>query len=159
MRKFLMVAFLGVMALGLSRGEALAECYGEACGDLVIKKSGACIILQNRNQSRQIRVDGPNWVPAYIYEVYPNSEQKPTDMHGACHTEWYEKWNATYKGGSTGMPGGTYNRSCDDCSMQGSILRCSCDGKPHTSLNIDSCGAGRNQICNQDGHLRCPGPC
>ncbi len=159
MKKLLLAVCLGAVVLGFSGGEVLAGCYGEACGDLVIKKRGACIILENRNQTRQIRVDGPNWVPAYVYNVYPSSEEKPVDMHGTCHTEWYEKWNATYKGGSSGLPGGTYNQSCDDCSMQGSILRCRCDGND-TSLNVDTCGsAGRNLICNENGHLRCPGPC
>lgn len=57
-----------------------------------------------------------------------------------------------------GLPGGTYHQSCDRCSTQGSILRCRCDGN-NTSINVDSCGGGRNQICNNNGRLSCPGPC
>lgn len=158
MRMLLLVAFLGVASMGLSNGEALAGCSGDACGDLFIKKMGGCIILENRNQTRQIRVDGPNWIPSYVFEVYPNSEEKPKPLHGDCMSDWYDRWNATYKGGSSALPGGTYNKSCDDCSMQGSILRCRCDGND-TSINVDSCGTGRNQICNENGSLSCPGHC
>jgi len=160
MKKLLAVVFLGAVALWLSGGEVQAECYGEACGDLAIKKRGGCIILENRNQSNQIRVDGPNWIPSYVFYVYPNSEETPKTMQGNCISDWYEKWNATYKGGSTsGLPGGTYNKSCNDCAMQGSILRCRCDGK-NTSLNLDSCSpSGRNLVCNNKGTLNCTGGC
>ncbi len=61
------------------------------------------------------------------------------------------------------LPGGTYKESCQACERQGSMLECTCNargGQRHrSSLNIESCGDGRDKICNLEGRLRCPGPC
>lgn len=97
MRLLLLMTFLGVLAMMFSGEEALAGCSGNACGDLFIKKRDGCIILENRNPRRQIRVDGPNWIPAYVFYVYPNSEEKVKTMYANCLNDWHEQWNAVYK--------------------------------------------------------------
>jgi hypothetical protein len=56
------------------------------------------------------------------------------------------------------LPPGSYSRSCNACSAEGSALRCTCrDTKGasiKTALDLASC-AWRSDITNKDGHLQC----
>ncbi|MEY9394007.1 hypothetical protein ABIF99_009524 [Bradyrhizobium japonicum] len=76
---------------------AFAQCQGSACGDLVVQERNGCIILVNRNPNRAIKVTSIA-VPSTIYDVYANSEKRPTVYggSGACHTSWYQRYSADY---------------------------------------------------------------
>jgi CVNH domain len=56
------------------------------------------------------------------------------------------------------LPSGTYGRSCNACTTEGSSLQCSCrDTKQapiKTQLDLASCGLN-SSITNKDGHLQC----
>lgn len=76
---------------------AYAACSGNACADLRIQKRQGCIVLVNLNTTKNIKVHGPNWIPAYVFTVYSNSEEIPTSMEGPCFRDWYSDWIADYE--------------------------------------------------------------
>ncbi|MCC6529522.1 MAG: DUF1036 domain-containing protein [Pseudomonadales bacterium] len=71
-------------------------CSGNACEDLRIQQRDGCIVLVNRNPDRRIKVEGSNWIPAYVYRVYAGSELVPRTYDNYCHRDWYSKWMANY---------------------------------------------------------------
>ena len=56
------------------------------------------------------------------------------------------------------VPSGSYSRTCNACTADGSSLQCTCrDTKQapiKTHLDLASCGLSSN-ISNKDGHLQC----
>jgi hypothetical protein len=56
------------------------------------------------------------------------------------------------------LPPGSYSRTCNTCTTEGSSLRCSCrDTKEvmiKTALDLASC-TWTGSITNKDGHLQC----
>jgi len=75
---------------------ALAQCQGNACGDLVVQQQDGCIVLVNKNPSKKIKIVS-NAVPSTVYDVYANSQTTPTVYGGGqCHKQWYQSYNANY---------------------------------------------------------------
>lgn len=105
------------------------------------------------------------------FHVSPNFNGFGLAMNGSWVNPQTEsiKTNCTPSSNSTAstnnLPGGTYSESCKGCKISGSILSCStCNkndgGKRKSSLDTSTCGdGGKNLICNDNGHLSCPGPC
>jgi hypothetical protein len=72
-----------------------------------------------------------------------------------CESGNYRYGNGTWSGGA--MPQGTWQSSCRNAYMRGSILTASCtDGSGRyvrSSLNVSQCR--RNSVANHDGRLSC----
>lgn len=76
---------------------AFAACQGNACDDLGVQQSGACVVLVNRNARKAIKVVSIA-MPSTVYDVPANSTITPTVWGGSgeCHKTWFQNYNANY---------------------------------------------------------------
>jgi hypothetical protein len=72
---------------------------------------------------------------------------------------YYGRGNGYYNGGSwSGIPGGSYQQSCTNARMNGSVLVANCtnDGGRSVRSFLDMSRCGRSDdVANIDGQLRC----
>jgi hypothetical protein len=94
-KSWLIILSLTIAMFAFSE-RAFAGCNGNACGDLVVQQQDGCVILVNRNPRQAIKIISDSR-PSSIYDVYANSQSRPTVIGGGgCHRTWFANYSANY---------------------------------------------------------------
>ena len=95
-------AIISIIALSTTLGfSAYAACQSrdgkDACDYITVSKRSGCVVLINSHSSKRIKVKRTRGIPGYVFTVYPQSEEIPTDLDGNCFesmskdiTVWYD---------------------------------------------------------------------
>jgi hypothetical protein len=91
-----MPAAIAGLALGLFAGPALADCAGDACGQVSIVQEGNCLYVVNRARRAtvaSIRVIGGG---DQTIMLAARSRARLVDLRGACAASYRLDWRADF---------------------------------------------------------------